>query len=367
LNKRALGEAVSYSLALGPFHPAWRGPQRFVFKLDGERVADIEYTDGFNERGCAGRLARLALPQALHLVTRICGTCSFAHSLAFCQALEQLCAITVSDRASVLRCVAAELERIASHTRAAGGVLRALGMDARARTLDGLRELALHGLQALSGARVIPDLCVPGGLRRDLAGPDRETLLVALPKLNRGLYRFIDTLIEQRALLARTIEVGGLPRAAAEQFGVRGPLARASGIARDARLDHPYAAYDRLAFKPITQDGGDVYARLVLLLLEAYESVKLIDQALKELLDGESHGALPEQLPAGQGIGIVEGPRGLIRYTIESDGGKITQARIDTPRQLDRLLARTLLSGALLDNTVAIIASLDSCTACAER
>jgi Ni,Fe-hydrogenase III large subunit len=105
----------------------------------------------------------------------------------------------------------------------------------------------------------------------------------------------------------------------------------------------------------------------VLLLLEAYESVKLIDQALKELPDGESHGELPEQLPAGQGIGIVEGPRGLIRYTIESDGGKITQARIDTPRQLDRLLARTLLSGALLDNTVAIIASLDSCTACAER
>jgi HEAT repeat protein len=75
--------------------------------VDGERVADIEYTDGFNERGCAERLSRLALPQALHLVTRICGTYSFAHSLAFCQALEQLCAIPVSDRAGVLRCVAA--------------------------------------------------------------------------------------------------------------------------------------------------------------------------------------------------------------------------------------------------------------------
>ena len=114
-------------------------------------------------------------------------------------------------------------------THASAGVLRTLGMDARARTLDGLRELALHGLQALSGARVIPDLCVPGGLRRDLAAPERETLLVTLPKLNRGLFRFIDTLIEQRALLARTIEVGVLARAAAEQFGVRGPLARAWG------------------------------------------------------------------------------------------------------------------------------------------
>ncbi|HEU5098916.1 MAG TPA: NADH-quinone oxidoreductase subunit D [Roseiflexaceae bacterium] len=358
---------MTYSLALGPFHPAWRGPQRFVLKLDGERVADIEYIDGFNERGCAERLPRLALPQALHLVTRICGTCSFAHSLAFCQALEQLCGIGISERAGALRCIAAELERIASHTHAAAGVLRALGMDARARAVEGLRELAVQALQALSGARVIPDLCVPGGLRRDLAGSDREALLVALPKLNRGLYRFIDELIDQRALLARTIEVGGLPRAAAEQFGVRGPLARASGIPRDARSDHPYAGYARLAFKPITQEGGDVYARLVLLLLEAYESVKLIDQALKDLPDGDSHGELPEELPAGQGSGAVEGPRGLIRYVLESDGRKLTQVRIDTPRQLDRLLARTLLAGALLDNTVAIIASTDPCTACAER
>jgi Ni,Fe-hydrogenase III large subunit len=358
---------VSYSLALGPFHPAWRGPQRFVLKLDGERIADIEYTDGFNERGCAERLPRLALPQALHLVTRICGTCSFAHSLAFCQAIEQLCDITISERAAVLRCVAAELERIASHTRAAAGVLRALGMDARAGDVDDLRELALQGLLALSGARVIPDLCVPGGVRRDLSRPDREALLIGLPKLNRGLYRFIDELIDQRALLARTIDVGGLPRAAAEQFGVRGPLARASGIARDARSDHPYAGYARLAFKPITQEGGDVYARLVLLLLEAYESVKLIDQALKDLPDGESRGELPEDLPQGHGGGVVEGPRGLIRYAIESDGRKLTQARIDAPRQLDRLLARTLLAGALVDDAGAIIASIDSCTACAER
>jgi ech hydrogenase subunit E len=110
---------VSYSLALGPFHPALRGPQRFVLQLSGERIADIEYYDGFNERGCAERLPRLDLPQALQLVTRICGACSFAHSLAFCQALEQLCTVVVAERPALLRCVAAELERIASHLQAA--------------------------------------------------------------------------------------------------------------------------------------------------------------------------------------------------------------------------------------------------------
>ena len=358
---------MSYSLALGPFHPAWRGPQRFVLRLSGEQIADIEYRDGFNERACAERLPRLDLPQALHLVTRICGTCSFAHSLAFCQAIEQLCGIAVADRATMLRCAVAELERAASHLRAAGQVLEALGMEARAAALDPLRETVLQALCTISGARVIPDLCLPGGLRRNLSAQDRENVLVALLKLNRALYRFVDRIIDNRALLARTIEVGTLPRTAAEQFGVRGPLARASGVARDARADHPYAGYPKLAFRPIVQEGGDVYARLVLLLLEAYESVKLIEQALQEVPEGEWQGELPRVLKPGQGSGVVEGPRGLIRYLVESDGRRISGVRIDTPRQLDRLLARTLLSGALLDNAVAIVASTDPCTACAER
>jgi Ni,Fe-hydrogenase III large subunit len=358
---------VSYSLALGPFHPAWRGPQRFVLRLSGEQIADIEYHDGFNERGCAERLPRLDLPQALHLVTRICGTCSFAHSLAFCQAIEQLCGIGVADRAAMLRCAVAELERVASHLRAAAQVLEALGLEARAAALDPMRETALQAIWLLSGARVIPDVCLPGGLRRNPSPQDRDNLLVALPKLNRVLYRFIDRLIDQRALLARTIDVGTLPRVAAEQFGVRGPLARASGITHDARADHGYAGYAKLAFRIIIQEGGDLYARLVLLLLEAYESVKLVEQALQELPDGDWQGELPQALKSGQASSVVEGPHGLIRYLIESDGRRLTQVRIDTPRQLDRLLARTLLSGALIDNAVAIIASTDPCTACAER
>jgi Ni,Fe-hydrogenase III large subunit len=358
---------VSYSLALGPFHPAWRGPQRFVIQLSGERITDIEYYDGFNERGCAERLPRLELSRALQLVTRVCGACSFAHALAFCQALEQLCTIAVSERAAMLRCCVAEFERIASHLDAAATLLGALGMELRAGELVALRSTALAAQQILSGARLAPDVCLPGGLRRDLSARGREELLVMMPKLNRALYRFADVIIDHRALLARTIEIGALPRAAAEQFGVRGPLARASGIPRDTRADHPYAAYARLEFRPITQEGGDVYARLVLLLLEAYESVKLAEQALELLPGGEALGALPEVLKLGQGSGAVEGPRGLIRYTVESDGRRITGARIDAPRQLDRLLARTLLTGALIDNAVAIVASTDHCTACAER
>jgi ech hydrogenase subunit E len=358
---------VTYTLALGPFHHALRGPQRFVLRVSGEQIADVEYQSGLNERGCAERITRVDLPEALQLVSRICGVDSLAHTLAFCQALEQLCELSVAERAVMLRTAAAEIERVISHLRAAAGVLQALGMEPTARRLEGLREQAHTMLETLAGARIAPDYIVPGGVRRDVSDLQRERLLGQVPALNRGLYRLVDGLIDNRALLARTIEVGALPRAAAEQFGVRGPLARSSGINRDTRVDYPYAAYPELALQPVVQEGGDVYARLVVLLLEAYESIKLIEPMLRELPAGEYFGALPDQLRAGQASSATEGPRGMLRYTIESDGYRLTRARIDAPRQLDRLLARTLLAGALPDNVIAIIASVDTCTACAER
>jgi Ni,Fe-hydrogenase III large subunit len=357
---------VAYTLALGPFHPMWRGSQRFIVRISGERVADVEYQGGLNERGCAERIPRLSLHEALHLVARTCGACSIAHQLAFSGALEQLCSFAVAERAAYLRTVAAELERGASHLAAAAGMLQALGM-ASADAFDRLNEQCRALLAALAGSRVGPHYIVPGGVARDLSARARDELLESMAKLNAAIYARIDRLIDGRALLARTIEVGALPRSAAEQFGVRGPLARASGIPRDARADHAYAAYPQLSFRPLTQEGGDVYARLVLVLLEGYEAIKLAEQALRALPEEDWSGRIISELPRGKATGAAEGPRGMIRYNIESDGYRITEARVDTPRQLDRLLARTLLSGALVDNIAAIIASVDACPACAER
>jgi Ni,Fe-hydrogenase III large subunit len=352
---------------LGPFHPAWLGPQRFILRIASDRVVDVEYQGGFNERECAGRLSRLALPDALHLVARICGECSFAHSLAFCQALERLYVRAAGTRAALIRVSAAELERSASHLRAAGAVLHAIGMDQRGAHLDTLSRQFREMLAQVTGGSIPPPICAPGGLLRDLSSSNRNDLLAMLPGISADLYRFIDRLIDQRLLLARTIEVGMLPRTAAEQFGVRGPMARASGIRRDIRVDQPYAAYTMLDLKPILQEGGDVYARLLVFLLEAYESVKLVEMALQRLPEEDPIVALPDEMPRGQASAAVEGPRGAIRYTIESDGLRLTRVQIDTPRQCDRLLARTLLSRAQLDDVMAILASIAVCVACAEQ
>jgi Ni,Fe-hydrogenase III large subunit len=314
----------------------------------------------------AERLPRLDLPEALDLVARICGSCSIAHSLAFCMALEQICGLSVGERAMALRCGAAELERAAAHLGGVRRTLESLGMARTAGEFDAHMALIRQVMALVTGAESAAAFVLPGGVGRNLASPERDELLVRLPKLNRAVLRSAEQLIDSRALLARTVEVGVLPRSAAEQFGLRGPAARASGIARDARFDKPYEAYANLPIKPIAQEGGDVFARLVLLLLEAFESLKIVEHIMRELPDGKWQGRMLNELPPGKASAQVEAPRGPLRYTLRSAGGRLSEVANDPPRQLDRLLVRTLLSGALIDNVVAIIASADHCSACSE-
>lgn len=356
---------MSYSLALGPSHPAWRGPQRFVLTIDGERTTDIEFSSDHHMQGWAERLPRLAFSEALHRAARICSSSSVAHALALCSAIEALGGLEVSQHAEALRGCAAELERLASHLDVVQRVIWSLGVESVASALAELTLTARQALAVLTGHPETPDLLTPGGVLRDLSVTDRTSLLTSLPKLNRTLYQLIERLIDSRPILRRTVDIGTLPRTAAEQFGVRGPLARASGIARDVRVDQPYGIYRSVPVRAITQDGGDLYARLMVLLLEGYESLKLAEQLLRDLPDSDGQQPVAG-IGAGKAQAEVEGPHGPLRYTVEGDGTRLKQVSIQTPRQLDRLMIRTLLSGALVDNAVAIIASADHCPYCAE-
>jgi Ni,Fe-hydrogenase III large subunit len=357
---------VSYTLPLGPFHPGLLAPQAFVFRVTDEHIVDVEYQNAVNERNCAARMVRLDPASAFFLASRVCGECSFAHAAAFSTAVEQLCGLTLSRRAQQLRVVAAELERSIAHLRGSAGILEAAGMTARARPLLAARSELIGLFERLTGARIAADYCVPGGLSRDLGQLQRKEILTGLAGLERTLYTEVDLLIDHQLLLLRTIDVGTILRAAAEQLGVRGPLARSAGVARDTRSDMPYWIYGEYGFSPVVQEGGDVYARLVVLLLEAYESIKLAERCVRELDDAPSRGTFPAEVPSGSASATIEGPRGRIRYAIESDGTRLTTVRIDTPRQFDRLLVRTFFSGAAIDNAALIAASAYPCIACAE-
>lgn len=357
---------MSFTLALGPFEAALFGPQRLLVTVAADRIVDVVYRDGYNERSCAARMTRLDTEQALQLAGQICGRCGLAHMLAFCRALEALAEVSAPARAAYMRCAVAELERAASHLHSAAAVFDALGHEPGKRRLQGLHHAARNALQTLSGAAVASNFFVPGGIRRDIDDEAHYDTQNELRRINQELYRTIDGFIDARWLLRRTVNIGLITRQVCEEFGLRGPLARAAGCPADTRRDAPYEAYDQLTLRVIVQDGGDVYARLVTMLLEALESIKLAEEALANLPGGDWCSSAPVVLRAGAAEALVEAPRGQLRYRIESDGLRLTGVSIDAPRQLDRLVARTLLDQALLDNALVITLSVDPCTACAE-
>jgi Ni,Fe-hydrogenase III large subunit len=330
-----------------------------VLTVAGETVRDVVYRPNEEERDYSSRLQRLEPEQVLDLMTRRRGGSTFAYALALCQALEALLETSPPQRAAYLRCAVAEIERLASHLGALHAVFSLLGQQRRTEVLHALRDQAHRALRLLTEPAELSTLCMPGGMRHDLDDERQSELLTLLNETRRHLFALIDQTIDDPRLLARTVDVGTVARGAAEQFMLRGPLARAAGLEVDTRLDEPYAAYARLDVRRIVQEGGDVHARLVLLLLEAFESIKLADQALQDMPAGPhaSTDAFPTAVPAGEARSAVESPRGLLRYRLESDGNRLTDLAVDAPQQIDRLLARTLFVGAVLDNVVLIALS----------
>lgn len=357
---------MSYSLTLGPFHPAWRGPQRFIMDLEGETITNIDYHSGMNERDCADRISRIPLSQAFALVPRICGTCGHSHMLAFCQALEALTNTPVPMRAQLIRMIVVELERISINLAGAANLCSVIGVEQHANALRTLQQTSNTLLLELITSRNTPSIIMPGGLAYNPPGHAFGLLQTGIAQLVKQLYALIDTIIDNRKLLVRTIEIGTLANNAASQLEVGGIIARASGITRDLRFDIPYAAYHRLDVNRVVQSGGDVYARLLVMLLESHESAKMVEQSQRLLKSGACEADMP-LLTTGIASGSVEAPRGLLTYIISSDGVRITQCEIHMQRQLDRLLSRSVLLNVQLDDLLPIIASTDTCTACAER
>lgn len=353
---------MAYTLALRPSAPALLRPQRAVLKIEGERIADVEYRPEPGAASPFGQAERMGIARLLDGAGQHCGSCGFAHALALCQAVEALAEVKPTPRAAWLRVAAAELERTASHLATLAALCTTLGLDPLGAAFASHGHAARTALGALCDGR-IGGWLLPGGLAHDLSEPAREALNRAAAA-REALFPIAEGAITRRPLLARTVDVGVISRSAAAQFGLAGPLARAAGLAADLRRDAPYAAYAELTPDSEPQEGGDVYARMLLLLLEALDSLRLVARVAAELPEGSWRGALPQALPAATAHSAVEAPRGPLRYTVESDGRRIVAVSYRPAPQLDRLLARTALAQATLDDAALIILSTDPCDSC---
>jgi len=343
-----------------------RTPLRIALRAEGETIVEIEYRDGYNARDIADRVRRADPAHAYEMIARICGTHAFHHMLAWTLALEDLVGVPAPPRAQALRTVVGELERAASHLQQLAIVFELLGLAAPRRELVGLREVALGALHALTGSRLAARYPLPLGVASDVPDDARRREVGLLQRSAEALFQLTELMIHRRAFTRRVLGVGLLTRAAALELGVAGVAARASGVAADVRVDRPYGVYGERKTTPLTQPGGDVYARLLLLLLESYESLRLAYMLLDELPAGQCIGERVEIVPPGSGEAEVEAPAFPLRYRVVGDGTRARELEIEARGAPDRLVWRAMLAGSLVDDAAIIVASVGACAACKE-
>jgi Ni,Fe-hydrogenase III large subunit len=301
----------------------------FVFYYVGEHILHLHTQLFFKHRGMEKRFEGETAIGGVIIAERVSGVGSFAHALAYCQAIEAAADAAVPPRALVLRSVLAELERIYNHLHYLGHLADTTTLKVAAAEGKLLEERAKQINGRLSGSRFLRGLLTPGGLRRDLTPGDE--LVRALEKLRRQTRAYVENLERTGSYLDRLITTGKLDRQTAFDQGATGPVERASGLDRDLRRDHPYAAYDQLPLTIPARSEGDAHARALVRSAELEASFAFIFEALRRLPTGPV--ATPcIAPPLSEGLGWAETPRGSLYYAVHVGAdGRLTRVKIKSP------------------------------------
>lgn len=354
-------------LAVGPFHPLQEEMEFYQLTIDGEKVTDIDVRISYNHRGIEGISETLQFDQVPYLVSRVCGICSASHPLAYVQAVEELAGVKPPERALYVRTIINELERIHSHVLWFGLAGHFIGYDTVFMWAWKYREPVLDLLEEISGNRNQYGNVKVGGCREDVPDELKPKILNEMDKIEKKMNMLIKAVLDDPILHARLKGVGVLTKEAAIKYAVAGPTARASGIAIDVRRDDPYAAYADLDWNVISQPEGDVFAKVVVRLLEVLESIKIIKQAVKKLPGGPITIEVKE-IPPGEAVGRAEAPRGETFHYVRSDGGnRPIRHKIRAPSYVNvPSFKASCIGGDIADVTITL-AAVDPCYSCTER
>jgi Ni,Fe-hydrogenase III large subunit/Ni,Fe-hydrogenase III component G len=323
------GEGV-YEIPVGPVHAGIIEPGHFRFSVVGETVIDLKARLYFTHKGTEKLFEGKFPAEGIELAERISGDSTVGHSLAYCQALESLAGTEVPIRARYLRVILLEMERLYNHIADFGSIANDTGLAIAHAHCFRLRERLLRLNKRLAGNRLLRDGVVPGGVRHDL--PDGLDLSAELYSILADFNEIVDISLKNTILTDRLEGTGQLTTRTAMDHGALGYVARASGIDVDARRDHPFAAYRELDFKVPVYESGDVYARTMIRVEEAAQSVALIRQASKRLTSGSLVAPLGQLPPFEPAFGIVEGWRGAIIHWLMVDSeGRLYRVKIKDP------------------------------------
>ena len=354
-------------IPIGPFHPILEEPEFFELHVDGERVVGIDMTIGWSHRGIELLSEHKTWDQVPFLVERICGICSCSHPYAYVKAVEDLLQIEVPLRAQFIRCIVAELERLHSHFLWTGLAGHFIGYNTVFMWAWKYREPVLDIFESISGNRNHYGMFKVGGVRRDIKEQDIPGLLKAIDDVERFCSMLTKAVMDDPVIQARTKGIGILKKKDAIDLCVVGPVARASGIDIDVRKDHPYAAYDKVCFDKIVMQGGDVFSKTAVRLLECIESVKIIRACLKDLPVGPIDADIRE-IGIGEGIGQHEAPRGEVIHYVRSNGSNYPERhKIRAPSFMNVPSFKKTVIGESIADAALITAAVDPCYCCTER
>jgi len=322
------GEGI-YEIPVGPIHAGIIEPGHFRFSVAGEQIVLLEPRLGFTHKGSEKLFETLSLSDSVRLSEKISGDSSFSHSLAFCQAVEQLSGSKVPDRARYLRTIYAEMERLVNHLGDLGAIMTDAGFNFGGSQGTQLREIMMRVNEQLTGSRFLRSVNMIGGVAHDITEEGKTVLSTALQRIRKNFAEAMTIAENSTSLLNRLRGTGVLSPAIAKDYGIVGVAGKASGIAGDARFDHPYAAYNDLALgEVIVEQQGDVYARFHVRVKEVYASLNILQEALQKLPDGSIHasGRTIKLAKNALAVSMVEGWRGEIVYFVRTNAdGRISR------------------------------------------
>ena len=356
-------EPVEMLLNMGPQHPSTHGVFRMVLWVDGEKIVDVVPHIGYLHRGSEKLCEGEQYHQIITLFDRMDYIANFNNEHVYCRAVEKLMGLEVSDRSEYIRVILCELNRIASHML----FIATMGLDAGAMTPSMICFRARERIQGLfesvSGARMMHNYFRIGGLKEDVPDDFVQQVRQVLELVKKDTEESDKLLSFNEIFLARLKNVAVMSAEDAIDYGLTGPCLRASGVEYDVRKAAPYSVYDRFDFDvPIGLDG-DCWDRYYLRVQEVYQSVRIVEQALDQLPDGEVASSLGRRLirpPAGEVYMRAENPRGEIGVYLVSDGtDRPHRIKVRPPSFCNLSALKHMLKDAWIADSVVILGALD--------
>ena len=355
------------TIPIGPYHPLQEEPEFWKLIVEGETVVDVDVRIGYNHRGIEKISEAKSFDQSIFIVERICGICSSSHPIACVQAIEDICDIEVPERALYIRTITQELERLHSHMLWLGLAGHFIGYNTVFMWSWKYREPICDIMETITGNRQNYAMHKVGGVRRDIEKEHVSYILTRLDEFLKQLEMLKGAVMDDPVIAARLKNVGVLSKEAAIDYAALGPVARASGVDIDVRRDHPYGVYSRLKWNVITCKEGDVFAKAVIRILEMFESASIIRQCLDKMPEGAID-SNPKDIPAGEGIGVIEAPRGECFHYVKCDGtNSPIRHKIRAPTYMNFPTFRETVIGQTVSDATIIMAAIDPCYCCTER